>query len=1766
MADTKTAQTISQHDYALATVAYFAQMAGIEVPKGSLESPKDPFIKGVSGRFQAFSGTQNSEQTLTSAAAFLAYDKKAPYMKLSGDEPLAYQNAAEAHLKSLPEAKQNDYKALAYGVLKNFPAAYNYVVGQVEAKTSLDFSKPIDLMSEIKAQPQAQPPAPAAKKPAPSEEKPAPKKAVASVASASTGPTLSVNTSDDIFDKAVYSFAAVSLGMPPPSEDRMIGQPDLDALKIAYDAVLASEKGAALKAFDKTTSPEYKGFSEFAKEIAHVSNGKVTQAQALVDMRLRDEYAAVWAKDAVAKNFEEMKKTDLSLDQSRVVVAHLPAAWNRLSALIAETPNGKTSLPRIADVPEAEAAINSHVGAKIVTQERAPALATKASADDQQVIADSNVVRTTVSYLLERINGSSLAKDELGLKDDLPILPEEETGPLSEETIALTTGLLSRLSEGFKLGSIKECTPPALAVLSGKLDTLLFSQKTFLEKRAKGELFGVKFDKGLGFTKVKRLELVSALDRLHGAGALSPSASTQAPAQSREIVQKVVSGDEMKFGIPNILWMTSPNMAVAASAGTNVSPDSVPASGEAKKPEAEKSEDEAAQALKDKIAESANYVDEQLYKLGNNIDDIPGMEMLGKFGGIKEKLYQKLTKAESIDGVFDSKSQNDLSKVLYGLKELASIEKANGSYNESDAQKIKHALLTSSRMTLVRQKVLGEGELAEIQRYPYEAGVDGAPKAADACAANKAVVLRLLDFRKEIQALKEDEKSLAGMAKKLKAGGKNPEDDEAYKGAKEKYNQFKEGHDQFEKAHRKELSSLEQMDILFYHISVLQENGDYNNKKAAATSRQNLMLDAAAEMLGEYMPAAIGWIKDFFTGTKWGQQLLPLIAQFTGYNLERLWGVKNEAPTPDQARNDLLETFGKQFKETEDVLKAEGVETPSSAAVIERIQADIKTEEDGRGFFAKSANKIVSSIVGKVEKVEMETALTQALDAAKTSAASGGDWKKAYSDRIDVFYQTYQKTHPEATTPEARTAQDQQTLENVNKAAKNVRVDAPANGVVPPPLSKEDQQTLAIAVEQGASGGALAVNGHHIQLGDQYVELLYTQRDYEDNSDVKRFSNDRIQPLQDICLRNADKYALSLVKSDPTIMNNKGGVLSDEADLNTCAVFEELLIHACAHAKGSEFTQEDFDKLEAESREHGLGGLLHEHRHEIRNFMIFRGPAVDTTDADTFMAGIEALQADHGSSNAPGNPQLDQSVLEQSFGGGFFATRILDQALTVVVIPTGGTEEASGLKQRYLDGQKDPTREKPLLSLRGQDVIALIRDKNGTADTSDDVFKELKFNDYNIHNLIQKENVPELALLYKNYNFGNMDGVKDYTAPARCFFNTVLDLGPKVVELGPNEGITVNGAGDNKVPYKAPFKVEGHKRPESFQQFTRIGSNEGDLKAEIAHYIGLDKNRSMCDQAVEDSRPLLDVLFDKMADNERDLRPGASKQSPVIFLNLHSYASRVGSGVPLPKHNGKTVDTVMCMRDVNGKLDFRSVGDKEDYIVPRGQQVKEGLSGMLDKFDPASQNPRYLDLLIGSGLYKKDAGHAQISSQTGYKGMVGIDPRGDTGFKFVNNGLVSVFGSDFAKQNGTTYDSNVLYMRNHITADWAEKRHADQAERMAACLNAKNGHSTPPADQAPSEKAEVFNDASRDSSRCPLEYTALPYILRSLKTGLGFGPHRGDPSGEQEITEQEIEVSRREMGTPVQEPEVPASSSAIHHGGGHVGNKTFDPNDDVYAH
>jgi|GEM_PF-4788110 len=958
-----------------------------------------------------------------------------------------------------------------------------------------------------------------------------------------------------------------------------------------------------------------------------------------------------------------------------------------------------------------------------------------------KVIADNKAVQNIISGAINSINSlDPVSRRMLKIESKLPEMPRTD-GQWDAESVTVLNGLLDGLKSGLDL---KEKFPDA--GYSPELGAAI-NQALDNNRLMKGVVDGVVFDKDN-----ERQQLVETLNRLDAADELRPvEMIAKQVEQTVEVPVQNVAGTVQPEVVPtqNVAGTVS-NISGAGQPGVNPNPNPkvTEPEGTGDNPDAGKTS--VGPSVKDvKLATIA--VEELLFNVGNNIGELPGAEILDSFGGVKDSVLQTLDKSDLEDGVFGPKSQDLAAKMILTMKTMdGRFKTPDGTYNEDIGRQLKSSILLNPNMAMIREQIKdGDGN----SLLPRCLGLDsmGQPLKGNELKHREALIGEMVKYDEE-----------------LKDPGK--EDAGAYK----EYQYRMKLRNEIDTNFKKELDGVKELNNVFHSMNILHQSGDLlDNKQASMLTQKNMMMDMAAAALDQFAPGIKTWLKDFFTNSKWGKMIAPMLAM-KDMDVSRLWGERTDVSDPKQQ---MLKGFDDIYGDAAEAAKTKDNPNPTTEQIMDKAQ-EMAAETMSKGISGFAFTKSMKIMFKDEDENFIKDVVTEALEAAG-DAGSKEEARKLFAQSVEsaMTAKNLAPNDPKEIIEDAKTIGEEHKKQP---------------GYTPPPASLSAAGQPGVhprpsRTDLGAGDPTKNyVDAELIEAGKTDVRLTYDPNYEPFPQGPLRLSKGRVQELQEVLAENAEALGLSLKPEGMEI----DGKLSDMATQYTCAVIEETLIRAKIHelqAGDKEITQDDLDAFKKELDTKNFGSVLEDNLDNVMAYMEAKG--VSEADRAKFKENVEDLAGDYHSTKLAGNPKQDSSVLEQSFFGGQFLLELSQWVPEKKVEAPVEAPKAeapveapkSELEQKYLAHNQGRDCEVPFFYKKegSESVFATIRNQSGTpGDKSDDKFEELEYRYYQSSNDINDADNEDLQKILENYNWrvSNEDGV-------RAQINKVLGLGPESLNL-----------------------------------------------------------------------------------------------------------------------------------------------------------------------------------------------------------------------------------------------------------------------------------------------------------------------------------------------------------------------------------------------
>ncbi len=574
---------------------------------------------------------------------------------------------------------------------------------------------------------------------------------------------------------------------------------------------------------------------------------------------------------------------------------------------------------------------------------------------------------------------------------------------------------------------------------------------------------------------------------------------------------------------------------------------------------------------REKFKPVVKIVENFLYQIGD-IEKIPGVgEAVKKFGGkdIADSLFTPLEESE-IDGNFGAHEQDLTSKLIMAMKMVDEQPVVDGTYNKAIGDRLKLSILTKPGFSFVR-----------------DMDVDGKPlgiKFYGDSKENIELARQLLDF-------KEMSKPGEGASK---------EDLAAYK-----LNQ------EFKAKHAQELESIKGINTLFNSIEVLTKANIYDNKKAKEVNQNNMMIDLLSTGMDNFAPGLKSWLKDFFQGD--GKWLADLLVVFTGIDISRLWGEKNNDADPiATAIKSVNDKFDSNFAEVAKTL-------PADASFEEKLAAaNAKFLDD---FDSWKVNTALWATLDAEDRAAFKAAVNGAVKATENTH-SMEEAKIAFNSKIQEFREQFTENN-QGVTPRSFARQAEEMANN----AKSATGELERHGNISP----DSKAATSAKAAPADDSSAIAV------AGTQIIALEYVPDTNDYDQDPMRFSEGRVGEMQE-GLTNA--YLELDLSINSNFMKKDDGEFTDTLNRGSCAIVEELLIRAQIHdiTEGGKKPISE-DAIKGLERRVTLDNL-----DTIEAYMIDKG--VSQTNIDLVVDNISDMLTDFRSTKPDSEQTI--SVWEQS--------------------------------------------------------------------------------------------------------------------------------------------------------------------------------------------------------------------------------------------------------------------------------------------------------------------------------------------------------------------------------------------------------------------------------------------------------------------------------------------------------------------------------------
>lgn len=999
-----------------------------------------------------------------------------------------------------------------------------------------------------------------------------------------------------------------------------------------------------------------------------------------------------------------------------------------------------------------------------------------------------------------------------------------------------------------------------------------------------------------------------------------------------------------------------------------------------------------------------------LFQLGGSLDNIPGIGgMISQFG-LADAIITPLSQDE-IGGDFGANSQDLASKLIMGLKMINGDENPDGTYNNAIGQNLRLAILTKPEFSFVRDQIkASDGTSLRL----FSGG--GGALTGQSAESQQELARALLTFD-------ETEPTAPGA--------------DATEEQRAQYQQAMERRAQFEQTHAKDLESVRQLNTFFKSMDLLQQEGVYDNEKAKQTNQTNLMMSAASGLMDQWMPGLKGWLQDFFTNSQFGQMISGVLSQFFGINVGRLWGDNDDAAALERSKPLIEDNFEAYYNQAKEEL-GEGAD---HAKVMARTQAAIMdtmtTGISGQAF------KMGMSVIFKgqddaVVQKAVEDALAAAQNSTDLASAQqvfsqsllesgerfrGGatlDSEQLNSYLVSSLQETSREMQnavasgfqvpgsgtPGQTTNENATNEDTSLdVQNDDDDGSQLGTSEAITAVVSPDGENRERQT-----------NSPAVDAEVIEAGDKNVELIYNPNNANQMSGPTRYAHGRVDDIQAVLGDNAEALGLSLNAAG---MKNSDGVYTDMLTPYTNAVIEETLIRAQIHELEEQnivITQDHLDNFDRK--------LTLENLNTVTTYLQDQGvSAADVAKLSEAVIGADGagIGTDYFSTSntdRTAGPRQEHTVLEQSHFGNQFDLKLAQWVPDAAPVETDLTGD-DPLRDQYLEYNKDKPCEIPLFFTRPGDtsVFAIIRDKNGNDDPSDDKFVELDMDLYLSTHKIQDGDADDLKALLDNYNWENPTdrGVRDV-------INKVLGLEPfqrSINMRAPEVTAETNTTPDVPViPLVVPERTVQHDRPETIRDLRMVTDTQA---AFLTEKLNLNDIPGVRETADRDVMHPLEVMFKQQMLNDRN-------PDGIVMLELDAH------GISHPD-----MDVVLGYKNANGDMEFRFVDYETDAITPIPQQ-RQGNTDIVEGFDPQRHDygARRLDDFVDE-YERSPSGRVTWGKTDGYMGLMAIVPAQGSGLTTIT-AFQAVYGESLSRTNSRDYVASVAERSAYRTGYEVEQR------------------------------------------------------------------------------------------------------------------------------
>lgn len=597
-----------------------------------------------------------------------------------------------------------------------------------------------------------------------------------------------------------------------------------------------------------------------------------------------------------------------------------------------------------------------------------------------------------------------------------------------------------------------------------------------------------------------------------------------------------------------------------------------------------------AQSADDKVAKASVFVETVLYeKITPVLDDFAGkFSMLN----IKPSDILPVLTQEDVGGDFDVKSQRMAATTIMGLKSLAGIEPADGTYNEAIGNQLKLAILTDDKMQMVRDAFevpkMGVAEAKALLSDEKQSVMQAQSLHIFFDSLNTLEKAKKLDRDKVAQSTTTRNMMLDGLALGL---------DKWAPGLKDTLKDF---------FMNSEIGQMAGAVLAAFGINVGRLWGDKDDAAAMENAKPTISrvfndyITEAQNQLGpnapfnEVMAKTRENVMDklensatFNLGMKaiFGNADKDTIKNAIDKALAAAESAPNAQAATEQYANTIVE-LGKQYS------KGEKIDFDKAAALLAEAQQTITSSASDFDL----RNQSTSSAAAKADP------------AAVTAAAATGTTPNPApsSTTTTVPATSTSSTAPAAVTAAAKTAA---AVTSTSASATPALAQNSAASVVKPNMA---QATTTVA---NATQVTADMASNKIDAGNKLLHFTYIP-DPKDYVQKLMPSEGRVKAMLEVVNENAEALSMSLPMS---MTKGKNGQIVDLATKPVCAVLEELSIRA--HVAQQLRNGEEIDTTKLDRKIDEVDDIR-----AVASYMLESG--VESKDVDKFRKAAESLRAD----------------------------------------------------------------------------------------------------------------------------------------------------------------------------------------------------------------------------------------------------------------------------------------------------------------------------------------------------------------------------------------------------------------------------------------------------------------------------------------------------------------------------------------------------------